>query len=224
MNKFQRNQLTRSISMALAGTVAAAMAAAPAQAQDDSVGPLEEVLVTATKRTQNLQDVSISVQVLGNEQLENLNVRAFEDFIDFLPTVSHTSGSGPGFGQIYMRGIASGGDGNHSASMPSVGYYLDEQPITTINQVLDIHMYDIARVETLAGPQGTLYGQGSQSGTIRIITNQPVMGETEGGFDLEANTTDGGGTGYNLNGFWNVPLGERALIRRYPHKLSSATL
>ena len=97
--------------------------------------------------------------------------------------------------------------------MPSVGYYLDEQPVTTINQVLDIHMYDIARVETLSGPQGTLYGQGSQSGTIRIITNKPVMGESLGGYDLEVNTVKSGDMGYNLNGFWNFPLGERAAIR-----------
>jgi iron complex outermembrane receptor protein len=174
---------------------------------------LEEVIVTAQKREQSLQDVPVSIQVLGNQQLEDLNVRSFTDFIDFLPTVSYTSGGGPGFAQMYMRGIASGGDGNHSASMPSVGYYLDEQPVTTINQVLDIHMYDIARVETLAGPQGTLYGQGSQSGTIRIITNKPVMGESLGGYDVEANTTWSGDPGYDLNGFWNFPLGDRAAIR-----------
>jgi len=213
MKKFYRNQLTKSISMALAGSVVAVTVVVPAQAQDESAALLEEVIVTAQKREQSLQDVAVSLQVLGNEQLENLNVRSFEDFIDFLPTVSYTSAGGPGFGQLYMRGIASGGDGNHSASMPSVGYYLDEQPITTINQVLDIHMYDIARVETLAGPQGTLYGQGSQSGTIRIITNKPVIGESEGGYDVEVNTTKSGDTGYNLNGFWNFPLGERAAIR-----------
>ena len=216
MRKLDRKRLAKSISLALAGTVVSATVAIPAQAQEESTAVLEEVLVTAQKREQNLQDVAISVQVLGNEQLENLNVRSFEDFIDFLPTVSYTSQGGPGgpgFGQIYMRGIASGGDGNHSASMPSVGYYLDEQPVTTINQVLDIHMYDIARVETLAGPQGTLYGQGSQSGTIRVITNKPIMGIQEGGYDLEVNTTKSGDLGYNLNGFWNFPIGDRTAIR-----------
>ena len=219
MRKFNRNQLTQSISMALVGSVVAATVVVPVQAQDDNSvaaedsAMLEEVLVTAQKREQSLQDVPISIQVLGNKQLENLNVRGFEDFIDFLPTVSYTSGGGPGFAQVYMRGIASGGDGNHSASMPSVGYYLDEQPVTTINQVLDIYMYDIARVETLSGPQGTLYGQGSQSGTIRIITNKPVIGESLGGYDVEANFTKSGDPGYNLNGFWNFPLGERAAIR-----------
>ena len=216
MKKFYRNQLAQSISMALVGSVAAFTVVAPVQAQNQSSALLEEVIVTAQKREQNLQDVAISIQVLGNEQLENLNIRSFEDIINFLPTVSWTSQGGPGgpgFGQIYMRGIASGGDGNHSTSMPSVGYYLDEQPVTTINQVLPLHMYDIARIEVLSGPQGTLYGQGSQSGTIRIITNKPVMGETQGGYDVEANTTKSGDPGYNLNGFWNFPLGERAAVR-----------
>jgi len=218
VKKFNRNHLARSVSLALAGSAVSAVivAPAPAQAQSDGAGALEEIVVTAQKREQNLQDVAVSIQVLDNEKLENLDIRSFEDFINFLPTVQLASGGaglGPGFGQIYMRGIVSGGDGNHSASMPSVGYYLDEQPVTTINQILDIHIYDIARVETLAGPQGTLYGQGSQSGTIRIITNQPVMGETEGGIDLEANGTQGGDAGYDLSGFVNLPLGERAAVR-----------
>jgi iron complex outermembrane receptor protein len=216
MKKLKRNRLTQSISMALMGSVTAAMVVVPAQAQEESTGILEEVIVTAQKREQNLQDVAISIQVLDNTALENLNIRSFEDVIDFLPTVSWTSQGGPGgpgFGQVYMRGIASGGDGNHSASMPSVGYYLDEQPVTTINQVLPIYMYDIARIEVLAGPQGTLYGQGSQSGTIRIITNKPEMGVSTGGYDVELNTTKSGDPGYNLNGFWNFPLGERAAIR-----------
>jgi outer membrane receptor protein involved in Fe transport len=216
MKKLHRNPLTQSISMSLLGSVVAATIVVPAYAQDDDETLLEEVIVSAQKREQNLQDVAVSIQVLGSEQLENLQVRAFEDFINFLPTVSYTAQGGPGgpgFGQVYMRGIASGGDGNHSASMPSVGYYLDEQPVTTINQVLDIYMYDIARVETLAGPQGTLYGQGSQSGTIRIITNKPEIGVSTGGYDLELNTVKSGDVGYNASGFWNIPIGETAAIR-----------
>ena len=216
MNTFQRKHLARSISLILAGSAVSATIVGPTQAQEAGLPALEEIVVTAQKREQNLQDVAVSMQVLGNQQLENLDVRGFDDFINFLPTVQLASGGaglGPGFGQVYMRGIVSGGDGNHSASMPSVGYYLDEQPVTTINQVLDIHIYDVARIETLAGPQGTLYGQGSQAGTIRIITNKPVMGETEGGLDLEVNGTDSGDPGYDLSGFANIPVGERAAIR-----------
>ena len=211
MKKYNRSQLAKAVSLAMTGSAVVGMLVAPAYAQNESA-TLDEIVVTAAKREQNLQDLAVSVQVLGNQELENLGVRSFEDFIDFLPTVSYSS-AGPGYAQIYMRGIASGGDGNHSASMPSVGYYLDEQPVTTINQILDIHMYDIARVETLSGPQGTLYGQGSQSGTIRIITNKPVMGESEGGYEGEVNTIDGGDTGYNLSGFMNLPVGERAAVR-----------
>ena len=188
------------------------MISLPAHAQDSGSAVLEEIIVTASKREQSLQNVAVSVQVLDNQALQDLNIRSFEDMIDFLPTVSYDS-TYPGVAQVYMRGIASGGDGNHSASMPSVGYYLDEQPVTTINQILDIHMYDIARVETLSGPQGTLYGQGSQSGTIRVITNKPVMGETQLGYDAQVGTVDNGGDGYGLSGFGNFPIGERAALR-----------
>jgi outer membrane receptor protein involved in Fe transport len=173
---------------------------------------LEEILVTAQKRDANLQDTAVSVQVMGGEQMKNLNVQGFDDFIQFLPTVSYM-GTRPGVAQIYMRGISSGGNGNHSASAPSVGVYLDEQPITTINEILDLHAYDIARVETLAGPQGTLYGSSSQSGALRIITNKPLMGEFEAGYDISANKIEHGDNGYTLEGFANIPLTDNAALR-----------
>ena len=130
----------------------------------------------------------------------------------FLPSVSYQT-LGPGFAQVYMRGVASGGDGNHSGPLPSVGIYLDEQPITTIQGALDVHLYDIARVEALAGPQGTLYGASSQAGTIRIITNKPDPSGFAAGYDLEGNTVDDGGIGYVAEGFVNIPLSDSAAIR-----------
>ncbi|MDG1996404.1 MAG: TonB-dependent receptor, partial [Emcibacteraceae bacterium] len=144
--------------------------------------------------------------------MEDLNINAFDDYIHFLPTVSFDS-SGPGDANLYMRGIASGGDGNHSGSMPSVGVYLDEQRITTIGQVLDLHMYDVARIETLAGPQGTLFGASSQSGAIRIITNQPVIGEFQAGYDVAANTIKDGEAGGTLEAFVNLPVADNMAIR-----------
>jgi outer membrane receptor protein involved in Fe transport len=150
--------------------------------------------------------------VLGNEQLENLNVDNFADYIEFLPSVSFQS-ERPGVSQIYMRGISSGGDGVHSGSMPSVGVYLDEQPVTTINQILDVHIYDIARIETLSGPQGTLFGASSQAGTMRIITNKPVIGEFLGGFDAGASTTKEGEPSYSLEGFANLPISDNMAVR-----------
>jgi outer membrane receptor protein involved in Fe transport len=184
----------------------------PAAPAPNRTATLEAVTVTAQKRTENLQKVPISIQVLGTEQLEELNVSDFDDYVKFLPSVSYTSG-GPGFAQVYMRGVASGGDGNHSGPLPSVGIYLDEQPVTTIQGALDIHMYDIARVEVLSGPQGTLYGASAQAGALRIITNKPDPGGFEAGYSLEANSVSHGGMGYSAEGFLNAPLSDSAAIR-----------
>jgi outer membrane receptor protein involved in Fe transport len=213
MKEFHRTPLARAVSAALAGSALVSAAAAPVLAQDTQEGrALEEIVVTAQKRTENLQDVAVSVQVLGNVQLEQLNVNGFEDYIEFLPTVSYSS-NGPGYGILYMRGISSGGDGVHSGSMPSVGVYVDEQPVTTINNVLDIHVYDVARIEALAGPQGTLFGQGSQAGTLRILTNKPVLEEFQASYDVAVDTVEHGDMGYVLEGMVNVPISERAAVR-----------
>src|SRR6202050_2166219 len=173
---------------------------------------LEEVVVTAQKRTENLQDVPISIQVLGTAKLEELHVTDFDDYVKYLPSVSFQT-DGPGFEHTYIRGVVSGGDGNHSGSLPSVGMYLDEQPVTTIDGNLDIHVYDIERVEVLNGPQGTLYGASSESGTIRIITNKPDPSGFKAGYDIEGNTVDHGGNGYTVQGFVNLPLSAKAAVR-----------
>lgn len=173
---------------------------------------LEEIVVTAHKRESSLQDATISLQVLGNEKLSQLGVKGFADYMQYLPTVSYDS-SQPGSALLFMRGISSGNNGNHSASMPSVSVYLDEQPVTTINEVLDIHAYDLARIETLAGPQGTLFGSSSQAGTVRIITNKPVLGEFEAGFDLSVDTIKEGDNGYAAQGLVNIPISNNAAVR-----------
>jgi len=211
VKQLNRIPLFNAVSLALTGSVVAAMVVLPAHAQE-AEAVLEEVIVTATKRAESLQDIPLSVQVLSNKTLEDLGVKGFEGYIQFLPTVSYTS-YGPGYGQVYMRGISSGGDGVHSGSMPSVGVYLDEQPVTTINQILDVHIYDIARIETLSGPQGTLFGQGSQAGTIRIITNKPVLGERQIGYDVYADTTKHGDPGYGVDGMLNLPIGDSMALR-----------
>jgi len=114
---------------------------------------------------------------------------------------------------VTHRGAADGGDGNASGSAPSVGLYLDEQPVTAIAANLDIHIYDIERIEALGGPQGTLFGASSQSGTVRIITNKPDPGEFAAGFDISGGGTKGGDPSYSVEGFLNQPLGERAALR-----------
>ena len=195
----------------LASSMLTGLSAAHAQQATGAVA-LDEVVVTAQKRSENLQDVPISVQAIGEAKLEQLQVSGFTDYVKFLPSVSFQS-NGPGFNNVYMRGVASGGDGNHSGPLPSVGIYLDEQPVTTIQGALDLHVYDIARVEALAGPQGTLYGASSQAGTIKIVTNKPSTAGFSAGYDLEVNQIAGDAMGYVLEGFANMPLSDKAAIR-----------
>lgn len=118
---------------------------------------IEEIVVTAQKRSENLQRVPISIQALSTQRLSELNITQVEDVVRFLPSVDIQTRA-PGFTQFNFRGVTSGGDGNHSGPLPTVGVYLDDNPVTTIQGPVDIHFYDIARVEALAGPQGTLYG------------------------------------------------------------------
>ena len=172
-----------------------------------------EIIITATKREENLQNVPISVQVLGTRKLDQLNISNFEQYTKQLPAVTFSTAQ-PGFTTVYMRGIATGGDdSNHSGSLPTVGTYLDEQPVTTIGGTLDVHIYDIARIESLSGPQGTLFGASSESGTIRIITNKPQLGVTSGRIDSEINSVAHGDVGGKLEGMINVPLGDRVAFR-----------
>lgn len=196
----------------LATTALSGLSHAHAQDQE-SAGGVGEIIVTATKRAENLQDVPISVQALDAQRLQDLNITDFSDYAQHLPTLSYSPSYGPGYNRPFMRGVASGENGNHSGSMPSVGTYLDEQPITTITGNLDMHLYDVARVEVLAGPQGTLYGASSQAGTVRIITNRPDTDEFSAAYDLEASTIRGGDPGAAAEGYINIPLSNRVAVR-----------
>jgi len=188
---------------------------AAAQQTDEERSKASElgtVTVTSQKREENVQEVPISIDVLTTDDLRDMNVADLNDYVKLLPSVSMQK-IYLGFTQIYMRGVASGSNGNHSGPLPSVGMYLDEQPITTIQGSLDINIYDIERVEALAGPQGTLYGASSQSGTIRIITNKPDPTAFSASVNAEANTIDDGGFGYAVQGYANMPLASWAALR-----------
>ncbi|MBV8800758.1 MAG: TonB-dependent receptor [Alphaproteobacteria bacterium] len=196
----------------LSGIPAAVAADAPPS------GGLETVVVTAQKRSENLQKVPMNVQAITTQKLQDLHLTNFTDFQMFMPSVTFAvsgqgSNGGPGFANVTMRGIASDQNGNHSGPLPTVGIYLDEQPITTIGGTLDIPTYDIARVEALSGPQGTLYGASAESGVIRIITNKPDPSEFEAGYSVEGNKVDHGGFGYTLNGFVNEPITDKIAVR-----------
>ncbi|MDR3388947.1 MAG: TonB-dependent receptor [Rudaea sp.] len=173
---------------------------------------LGTITVTAQKRVENVQDVPISIDVLSADKLKDMNVADLNDYVKLLPSVSMQD-LYLGFSQVYMRGVVSGSNGNHSGPLPSVGVYLDEEPITTIQGNLDMHIYDVERIEALAGPQGTLYGASSQSGTIRIITNKPDPSAFSASVSTELDTIDHGNTGYVTEGYVNLPLSPAAALR-----------
>jgi iron complex outermembrane recepter protein len=181
-----------------------------AMAQDSL--QLEEVVVTATKRSASLQDVPISITALDQSAMQDLNITSFDDYVMQLPSVSFTQRR-PGQANLFMRGISEGGNSNQSLQGPSVAIYLDEQPVTAIGMNLDPHIYDVERIEVLMGPQGTLYGASSQAGNLRIITNKPSTEAFEGGFDLTAESISDGGESYMAEGFVNIPMGDSVALR-----------
>lgn len=179
-----------------------AVAAADAPAEEG----LGEIIVTATRTAESVQKVPISIQALSGDVLGQRQVKGLTDFAVLLPSVSF-AGLGPGRNEVYFRGIVPAG-----GAYPSVGFYLDDIAIN-VNNVPDIHIYDIQRIEALSGPQGTLFGAGSLAGTLRIITNKPKLGEFEGGVDLEGNKFGKGDYGGQAQGFVNIPLGETLALR-----------
>ncbi|MDR7101636.1 TonB-dependent receptor [Croceicoccus sp. BE223] len=218
-----RHNPTRKAAAALFASTA--FIAFPAMAQDDptmSAPSSDEaadsnvIIVTAQKRAESLQDVPISIQAFNGAKLEQHQVASFDDYAKMLPSVSFQS-FGPGQSQIYFRGVSSGANanGSHSGPQPSSAIYVDEVPLTTIGGAPDLHIYDMERVEALSGPQGTLYGASSLSGTLRLITNKPTTDRVEGGVDASLTSFGKGrnSTGGSLEGFVNLPLSETVALR-----------
>jgi iron complex outermembrane receptor protein len=186
----------------LCGTLASTLALA--QQADNTT--LEEVVVTAERRESTVQKTPISMTALSGEQLQQQGIGNIEKLIQEVPGISFTGG-GPGQEQLQMRGLnASGG------SSPTVGFYLDDVPLTPPGTaqngkaVIDPDLYDLARVEVLRGPQGTLYGSGSMGGTLRLLTNQPDLTALSATTQLLGSGTQGGGANYGESAMVNLPL------------------
>ena len=202
----------RPLSLAVAAAIAPALAST-ALAQNPQ---LEEVVVTATKRSENLQDVPISVNALTGDAMRSQNIMTFDDYVEFLPNVV-SAGIGPGQREIYIRGSASEQSSITVApaqgSAPGVALYFDEMPVSFGARNLDVYAADLARIEVLSGPQGTLFGASSQSGNMRLITNKPNPDEFEVSVDMGLSSTRGGANSDSLEAMINVPVGDRAAIR-----------
>src|SRR5271170_4097624 len=184
-------------------------AAATGSEADASSDAIQEIQVTAQRRTENLQDVPIQIQALTGASLNQLNVSTFDDFVKYLPNVTSAS-NGPGQGVIFMRGLAtstlatqgSSGIGN----FPNVAVYLDEQSAQLPSRNLDAYAADLERIEVLEGPQGTLFGAGAQAGVLRYITNKPKLDAAEGSVDAGYAYTSHGDPSSNVTGVINLPL------------------
>ena len=177
---------------------------------------LEEIVVTARKKTESLQDVPISVSALRESDLEDKGINVFEDYLLQLPSVT-AGGAGPGTSTIYIRGLASTTPNLTTAGVaglaPNVSFYLDEQPLAQPGRNLDVYAADMARIEVLAGPQGTLFGASSQAGVVRMITNKPVIGEASANVEVEARFMPGADTGDKVELVANMPLGDSTAAR-----------
>ncbi len=183
-----------------------------AQAQ----GSIDEVVVTARKKAESLQDVPVAVSALGEKQLDELGVDVFTDYLVQMPGIT-AGGSGPGQNTIYIRGVASTTPNLTTAGVaglaPNVALYLDEQPLSQPGRNLDVYALDMERVEVLAGPQGTLFGASSQAGVVRLITNKPDLDEEMIKVNADVGFTKGGEASRKVELIFNQPLSDSMAIR-----------
>jgi iron complex outermembrane receptor protein len=205
-----RSKISYAVAAILGGTSIGASAAEPAAGTAEAgAGGIEEIVVTAQRREQSIQDVPISMQALTGQALQQLNVSTFDDYIKFLPNVTSAS-NGPGQNEVFMRGLSAGSQASQGSGStgvwPNVAIYLDNQSGQLPNRNLDIYTADLNRIEVLEGPQGTLFGAGAEAGVIRYITNEPKLDKTDasikGGYGITAH----GDPNTDLTAVLNLPL------------------
>jgi len=184
----------------------AAQAAAPEQASDD-------IIVTATKRASSIQDVPFSINAQTEEDIARANAGTLEDLSRNVAGLS-IQNLGPGQSQVAVRGVSAGQIARDQPGVKEqVGIYLDETVVSLSLFTPDLDLFDLNRVETLRGPQGTLFGSGSVGGTIRYITNQPRTDRVEGKVEGNVNVVAEDDIGGHIKGAVNLPLSGSAAVR-----------
>ncbi|WP_165832365.1 TonB-dependent receptor [Caulobacter radicis] len=199
---------------AMATSALAALAAAGAHAQEAPSAAVDEIIVTALKRSTSLQDTPLSISAVGETQLSRIGATGINDYFRQVPNLSLDGGT-PSNRRITLRGVRSAGEA-------TTGLYYDETPLTgptgttqdAGSTTPDINLFDVERVEVLRGPQGTLYGSGSMGGTLRVIFNKADTNDYAGAVEAQATTTKNGDGGYYGKGMVNVPLVEDKLGAR----------
>ena len=176
---------------------------------DNASDTIQEITVTAQRRTENAQDVPITIQAFTGETLKQLNVQTFDDLQKNIPNIT-SANLGPGQSSIFMRGLSVGVTGQQGTGttgpIPNVSVYLDEQSGALPGRNLDVYAADLERIEVLEGPQGTLFGSGAEAGVLRYITNKPKLDTTEGNVNAGYSYTAGGDPNSNVNATLNLPL------------------
>ncbi|MEA3106014.1 MAG: iron complex outerrane recepter protein [Gammaproteobacteria bacterium] len=206
MNGAPKNRSVERNLIALAGAVVLILShsgTAVAQSAVDAGDQIEEILVTAQKRSERIQDIPISISAISGADLERAGARDIKDVLLSIPGVSYSS-SEPGQSRYSIRGVST------AASSPTVGIYLNDISLITVGTgfagAADPLLVDIERVEVLKGPQGTLYGGSAMGGAIKYVTREPQMNKfavTAGG---GVGYVDHGGVSYNAESFLNIPL------------------
>ena len=174
---------------------------------------LENIVVTAQKRTEDIKDVPLSVSVVSGQDLTETHTADYEDLARSVPGISFSSQGGPGLDRIEMRGISS------SAGSPTVSMYMNDVSITMPNLIntgaSQPRFFDLDHVEVLRGPQGTLYGASSMGGSIKFVTHEPELDTYSGSFYTDLSGTEHGGVNYEANAVGNVPLVDGKLALRF---------
>lgn len=197
----------------LAGIAAAAIAS-PAMAQEaEDEGAGNEIVVTATKRNETIQDVPFSINAQTAAAMQKNGSTSLEDVSRNVAGLT-VQNLGPGQSQVSVRGVSAGQIVRDQPGVKEqVGVYLDESVISLSLFTPDFDLFDLDRVETLRGPQGTLFGSGSVGGTVRYITKQPTTDKIEGTLEANVNTLKGGDVGYAVKGAFNLPLSDKMAVR-----------
>jgi outer membrane receptor protein involved in Fe transport len=205
------------------GTSSATPQAVPArntaQAAGGNSAPagLDQIVVTAQRRNESVQKVPMTVQALSGATLDRLNIQSFDDLLKYTPNVEFNN-NGPGQGNIFMRGLSTGSQGNQSSAtignFPNVAVYLDDQSLQFPGRNADVYFADMNRVEVLEGPQGTLFGGGAEAGALRYITNKPDLEKYEGKIEGEYGFQDHGDGIGSGNAMVNLPVVQDKLAVR----------
>ena len=175
----------------------------------DQTTTVEDVVVTATRREEKLQDVPIAVQALSGDKLQELGITDFQKLLLFLPDV-HAAGRGPGQNTVYIRGLSTDTVsilvGGSAGTNPNVAVYLDDVAVSMPVRNLDVYAADLERIEVLKGPQGSLFGASAMGGAIRYITAKPNLHEFHSGFTASYSVTKSGDPSTAVQGFVNIPI------------------